>query len=147
GSAVIQQNAAQGPGSAVHNFGTILKSTGTGTAIVDTDSFDNVGTVQVDAGTLRLQRTVTQAQGTTLSGGTWKVNDGATLEFANSPRFATNAASVVLDGAGSHFPAIESITNNTGSLSLASGRSLSLPYTHVARSFSTGLTTIALGLD
>ena len=114
GAAVIQHAAVHGPGSAMHNFGTILKSTGSGTARIDTESFDNVGTVEVDAGTLRLQRIVTQAQGTTLSGGTWKVGDGATLEFTNFPRFTTSAASVVLDGPGSHFDAIESVSHERG---------------------------------
>ena len=43
----IQRN---GPGAAVHNFGTLRKAGGTGTATIDTDSaFDNVGTVEVNS--------------------------------------------------------------------------------------------------
>ena len=146
GAAVIQQGAAHGPGSAMHNFGTVLK-TGTGTARIDTDVFDNVGTVEVDAGELLVQRTVSQVQGTTLAGGVWQVHAGATLEFTNSPRFATNAATVVLDGPGSRFPAIDSVTSNTGNLTLTGGRSLNLPIGRIACSFSTGISTGGLAFD
>ena len=84
----IQRN---GPGAAVHNFGTLRKASGAGTATIDSDSpFDNVGTVEVNTGRLLVRRPVAQVNGTTLTGGTWKVQSDGLLELENHPRLPTN---------------------------------------------------------
>ncbi|MHB8954814.1 MAG: RHS repeat-associated core domain-containing protein [Pirellulaceae bacterium] len=148
GDGRIERNSAFGTGAAVHNFGTLRKVSGAGTATIDTDSpFDNAGTVEVNAGRFLVRSPVTQVNDTTLTGGTWKVGAGGLLELADYPRLTTNRATVVLDGPGSRFPALEQVITNTGSLALLGGRSLSVPVGRVARSFTTALPTYGMAFD
>jgi hypothetical protein len=90
GAGTIQRGVSAGPGAAVHNFGTWRK-TGTGTATIDTDlPFDNVGTVEVNAGRLFVKSPVAQVTGTTLTGGTWQVHADGLLELEDHPRLTVN---------------------------------------------------------
>src|SRR5207249_8666700 len=126
-------------GAAVHNFGTLRKA-GAGTATIDVDSpFDNVGTVEVNAGRLFVKSPVAQVNGTTLTGGRWKVQADGLLELEDHPRLTTNQATVVLDGPDARFPAMDHILTNTGSLTLANGGGMHVPVGQKVRGFETGL--------
>jgi len=82
-------------------------------------AFTNLGTVDVQSGQLSVGGIVS---GGVLSGGTWRVGDGARLNLNSDAAIAQNAATVVLTGAGSVFYGLNSLTSNTGSLSLLGGR-------------------------
>ena len=109
------QWSGSGLSAAVRNFGTLRKASGAGTATIDTDlPFHNVGTVEVNAGRLFVKSPVAQVNGTTLSGGTWKVQAAGVLELEDHPRFTTNDATVVLDGPAARFLAVEHLLVERG---------------------------------
>src|SRR5207245_1674928 len=60
------------------NAGTLRKSAGSGTSSLNVD-IDNIGTVEVDSGTLELTGAIPQFSGDTLTGGGWTVLNGSTL--------------------------------------------------------------------
>jgi hypothetical protein len=103
----------------VLNAGVFDKSGGGGESLVGV-TVNNTGAVEVIAGTLTLGSTVTQVSGSTLTGGTWYVFDGAVLNLTAGANLATNNATVGLFGGGS-FPKIDRLTRNTGSLFLLGG--------------------------
>jgi hypothetical protein len=64
---------------------------------------------------LALNGTVTQHSGTTLTGGTWNVTNGASINIATGSNITTigSAASVTLDGANSTFNRLGPVTAST----------------------------------
>ena len=103
---------------------TILK-TGTATATLGGSGveFTNDGTVWVTGGTLRLDGDLAGLSGTTLTGGTWNIDDGAILRVRNAS-IVTNAAEIALLGPNADFqdhtgtPALSFLAVNDGELSL-----------------------------
>ena len=113
---------------AVINAGTIAKTGGSGTSQLYIDgSLSNTGTVEVDSGTLFVNPTSSLAQlsGTTLTGGTWKVMNGSKLNVPSGVSITSNAATMVLDGAGATVAAISGLASNSGSFTLSNGANLS----------------------
>lgn len=139
-------------GAQVHNFGIIRKATGAGDAFVATTLVNNTGTIEVDAGRFIIggvgSVTLSQADGETLTGGTWIAKAGASLLINDYARFTTNRATVVLDGPGSRFPSMEQVRTNLGSLTITGGRDLPVTIGRVARNFQTPLANAyGLALD
>ena len=111
-----------------NNAGTFTKSGGTGTTTIAITA-NNTGTISVDSGTLSFSSTsvVTQHVGTTLTGGTWNVSNGASINIATGSNITTigSAASVTLDGAGSSFAKVTTaLNNNQGNFTLKNNRDL-----------------------
>jgi hypothetical protein len=79
------------------NAGTFRKSAGAGVTTIGVD-FLNTGTVAIETGTVDLTGAFGNFSGTTLTGGTFLI--AGTLRFTNAD-IRTNAATIVLDGAGS----------------------------------------------
>ena len=104
------------------NQGTLRKS-GPGTATISSTVFSNTGTFAVDAGTLSIQSpTISQVTGSTLSAGTWQASAGSIIDLATAPALTTNNAHVILDGPGSSFAKLDTLADNSGSLSLLNNR-------------------------
>jgi hypothetical protein len=130
-----------GSGSTFNNLGTVRKSSGSGAALIRTESFNNSGTTEVAVGTLQVDSAVAQIAGSALTGGTWKILDGATLDLVSAPNLASNSANVVLEGPGSTFAKLGSLANNAGSLSLLGGRD----FTTAGALTNTGSVTVGPG--
>jgi hypothetical protein len=103
------------------NNGVIRKSTGSGTTEFLDVGFTNAGTLEVESGTVRSNGVSTA--GNTLSGGTWNVFNGSTLELTGAT-ITTNAATIHLRDAGSTFDQINGLTTNAaaGTLRISNGR-------------------------
>jgi hypothetical protein len=124
------------------NAGTLLKSGGTGTStFTNRVSLDNPGAVVVLSGTLNLNGPVAQASGATLTGGTWQVFAGATLNITSAGDLTTNNGNITLDGSGSSFSNIAHLLTNNGSLSILDGRN----FMTVGSFANNGTLTIGLG--
>jgi len=110
----------------LNNEGTFTKSGGTGVTNFDGGVFlNNTGTVNANSGTITLQGGVTQHSGTTLTGGTWNVTNGASINITTGSNITTNQGSVMLDGAGSSFNRLtDALSNNQGSFTLKNDRDL-----------------------
>jgi RHS repeat-associated protein len=129
-------------GSTFINQGTLRKSSGSGTATINTFFFDNSGTLAAAAGTVRIASpTIAQVAGTTLTGGTWQVSAGCTIDLAAAAAITANNAQVVLDGPGSTFLKLNTLAANVGSLSFLNGRSL----TTTGAFSNTGALTVGVG--
>jgi fibronectin-binding autotransporter adhesin len=104
------------------NAGTFVKNGGTGTTSVLRVNLNNTGTVRAATGTLRFDTIANFAAGI-LTGGTWRVENNATLEFIGQ-NVTTNRGTVELNGANSTFAAINGLaTNDTaGTLRLLGSR-------------------------
>jgi hypothetical protein len=103
------------------NLGTLSKTAGAGTTTF-TPTFSSTGTVNANSGTLSFN-TVTQHVGSSLTAGTWNVNN-ATLVFATGADISTvgPSAAVRLSGAGSVFTRVNPIATNQGSFTVTNGR-------------------------
>ncbi|HLO39927.1 MAG TPA: hypothetical protein VK176_02815, partial [Phycisphaerales bacterium] len=110
-----------GAAPTVINNGTIRKSTGTGVTEFLNVGFTNTGTLEVESGTVRSNGVATP--GNTLTGGTWNVFNGSTLELTGAS-ITTNAATIHLRDAGSTFDQINGLTTNAaaGTLRISNGR-------------------------
>jgi len=106
----------------------------------DAIAFNNNGTLNVSAGTVSLQSTVTQVSGTTLTGGTWIVAAGATLTMAGAS-IAANNGNVTLQGPGASFAALNALVSNTGSLAFLGG----LGFSTAGAFTNTGALTVGAG--
>jgi len=84
--------------------------------------FNNTGTVDVQAGTLTLSAGVTQHVGTTLTGGTWIARNAGRINISTGSNILTNQGTVVLDGTGSSFAKINTLTTNSGTFTLRGRR-------------------------
>lgn len=91
------------------NNGVIRKTSGTGTTEFEDVAFTNAGTLEVDSGTVRANGVSTP--GNTLTGGTWNVFNGSTLELVGNS-ITTNAATIHLRDAGSTFAALDGLAVN-----------------------------------
>jgi hypothetical protein len=98
-----------------------LIQVGNGTADLQ-HQWTNAGVVEVQRGGRALIRPerLSNLTGTTLTGGTWQVDDGGILDFG-SALIETNGADVQLSGAAT-FNALRSLRANTGRLTLLEGR-------------------------
>ena len=124
GTAPLSIFAVGGPNTGTFdNAGTFCASAGAGSLPEVAVPVNNTGTVEVVSGTLSLIRDIAQVSGSTLTGGTWTVHDGATLDLSSAPPLTANQGTVTLDGPGSSFPAINSLASNAGSFHLLGGRS------------------------
>ncbi len=112
---------------AVVNAGTIRKTAGSGTSTLTIDGLlTNTGTIEADSGTLDLEpASFAQLSSGGLTGGTWNVLDGATLEFPDGTSITSNAATIALGGAGATIAGLDSLTSNSGGLGLTGGAALS----------------------
>ncbi len=124
------------PGNSLHtgqlnNEGTFAKTAGTGTTSLAIQVFNNTGIVQVDSGTLDFSSPsnapITQMTGTTLTGGTWNLLNGGSLLFPAGITIATNQADITLAGTSASFPALGSLSSESGSLTLSNGASFTTP--------------------
>ena len=89
-------------GGTFTNGGTLEKTSGTGSSIVDNGiTFSNTGTVQAETGTLNVEDGGQSISDGTLSAGTWNVAAGATLNLGGS--ITTLATTVALEGPGAAF--------------------------------------------
>ena len=126
----------------MNNYGTLVGTAGSGTINFASPLF-NSGTVEVDSGTLDFDSPVStpisQLSGTTLTGGTWNVMNGASLVFPSGSNITNNQANITLSGAGASFGALANLATNSGSFALASGAT----FTTVGPLANDG--TIALG--
>lgn len=123
-----------GTGANFINQGTITADGG-GT-ITLTGPWTNEGTGRAEnAGTLLSTTTPTNFSGGVLTGGSWQAFANSTLQVNLSPGITTNAAAIVLNGAGSNF-------NRAAGLSALTGLTVNAPsgsYTvRSGRSFTTG---------
>lgn len=109
-----------GSGSII-NSGTI-----SGNLTINATAFTNAGTVEAAAGaTLHIQGAVTNYSAGTLAGGTWRISGTSTLDFSPGS-ITSNQAILILDGPKSTCSALSSLTSNSGTLQLSSGRNLSV---------------------
>jgi hypothetical protein len=123
GNGNITQTTPYGEGNFT-NDGTLEKTGGTGTASFN-GAFDveNPGTVAALSGTFDIPSIGSQIAGQALTGGTWVVSGGATLDLNNGTKLTTNDASIALNGAGSTFANIANLATNNGSFTLLGGAS------------------------
>jgi hypothetical protein len=110
--------------SSINNAGIIKKSADAGT-ITLAPVVNNPGSLEVDAGTLRITGVVTQIVAGALTAGVWTVKNGATLTIASSGNLATNNAIVSVQGAGAAFTNFNNLATNGGTFSLLDGAVLS----------------------
>jgi hypothetical protein len=110
-------------GGTLTNLGTLRKSAGTGTATINPGPFSNTGTVQAQAGTLAISN-VAQVSGAALTTGTWTVANAATLNLNSGTAVTSLGGTVLLDGATSAFPNVNTLTSttSTGSFTVQNGR-------------------------
>ena len=114
-----------GQGGTFLNSGVLEKTGGTGTSQIDQGiSFHGTGTVSVGSGTLNIANTGAIITAGSLSGGTWVIAGGSTLSLQGN--IATLGATVMLEGQGASFPALDSLSSiaSTGVLELTNGASL-----------------------
>ncbi|MEQ8847290.1 SdrD B-like domain-containing protein [Botrimarina sp.] len=117
-----------------HNLGVIRKSGGDGVSRVYSNlanTFLNhtgeadarTGTLALDVRTLQVERQ--PFQGDYLRGGVYRVADGATLLLQDGFNIVNNHATVILEGPGAAFPAIDTLASNAGVFHLEGGRDFS----------------------
>ena len=107
----------------IRNKGVVSAQT-PGKTITIAGAFQNDGTVEARNGAAVVFAMAVNAanfDGAKLTGGTWNVYDGSTLEMG-SAAIQVNAANVLLSGKTSTFAAIDSIQQNTGSFTVNGGR-------------------------
>ena len=138
----IRTDATLNHQGALINDGTLRKTAGTGTTVVDLP-VSNSGAIEVHGGTLRFARPVANwsSAESALIGGTWLVStadplvSSATLRLDGVSPFQNNRANITLDGPGTSL--INQASANLlgalmriepdGSLALHNGRDLALP--------------------
>jgi hypothetical protein len=129
----IRTDATLVPQGSLINEGTLRKTAGTGTTIIDM-AVSNAGTVEVHSGALRFAKAVTNWNTfeSALVGGTWLVSTAdplvstATLRLDGVSPFENNSAHIILDGASANL-INQSGANLLGSLRrIDSGSSLTL---------------------
>lgn len=128
GLSVSASNAGSNASSPlVDNKGTWKKTGSAATSTIST-TFNNSGVLDVQSGTQTLGGPVTQYSGTTLTGGTWIVGNGATLQVTTNgaQNLLTNAGDVSLVGPNSVSARINTLTSNTGAFRLLSNRNFTV---------------------
>jgi hypothetical protein len=107
--------------------GLIRKSGGNGSTTFDQTTINNIGTLQVESGTLLLTGSVPQLSGSTLSGGTWNVLNGSTLSITIGSNITSLGvdATVRLSGATAAFDKISTLHTNNGRFQIDGGKNFS----------------------
>lgn len=134
------------------NRGSIVADVSGNTLVVQPDVFTNEGTLEArNSGALAVNPLPTNFADGTLTGGVWQAFAGSLLRVPTAVQVATNAATIILDGAGSRFEnaggtsAVAGLAANTwsGSLILRNGRNLDItgPFANA------GATTIGSGSE
>jgi RHS repeat-associated protein len=129
------------------NNGVFQKSGGTGTSAfrhaADGNEFhlENPGTIDVKSGTLSINDSVAQRSGTTLTGGTWIVENSATLTMPGIGNVTVNQANVTLSGPTASFTNLNALANNQGQLTLAGGTD----FTTIGNLSNSGSLTLGAG--
>ncbi|HEV3308984.1 MAG TPA: CARDB domain-containing protein, partial [Chloroflexota bacterium] len=130
---------AGGGQTAIDNAGTIEKTAGSGTSIIQADgTLTNTGTIEADSGIISLSATIAQVSSNTLTGGTWNALGGSTIQFPTGTSLTTNQASVTLSGAGASIPALANLATNAGTFSVLGGAT----FTTAGNLSNTGTLTI-----
>ncbi len=114
-----------GPQTPIIYQGTVDATEGGVLSLYGTN-WKNAGTLEAGNGsTLDLATTPSNLASGTLTGGTWELGADSTLAFAGG-NITTNAATVILDGPNTHFPALAPLATNSASglLELFNGASL-----------------------
>ena len=101
--------------------GGIFRHSGSGQFFTGGVPFSNLGTVEVESGSLVLSA-VAQISGSTLAGGTWDVAAGATLDLS-SPTLTTNAGTIRLHGNANFVGLGTTLSQNSGTLEFLDGAS------------------------
>jgi hypothetical protein len=113
------------------NAGTLEKTGGTGTTMIDCASFSNTGIVLVASGTTLIPASVAQVSGGTLTAGTWMVKHSATsnstLDITSAGTLTTigSSARVTLNGLNTTFSNLSGLNfiQGGGRFTLAAGQS------------------------
>lgn len=116
-----------GSGALFNNLGRFRKSAATGVTGVTVTTFSNSGTVEVNSGVLGISSAVPQVSSGTLTGGTWLIDSGATLDLVTAPVVTTNNAHIELRGRGAGFTNLRGLTTNNGNLQVVEGASFTAP--------------------
>jgi autotransporter-associated beta strand protein len=116
-----------GAGTFVNNSGATFEMTAASGASIVNWAFTNSGTVLASSGTLSFPNsiTLTNFASATLTGGTWRVLSGATLDLGSTRTITTIAAgtTVEVNGPGSVFANVEnSVVNVAGTLNIFGAR-------------------------
>lgn len=113
-------------GSSFRNFGTISAQTLGRTLTINAGTFTNSGTFEaINGSTLAVNSpNFTNLSAGVLTGGFYHVGASSTMSFA-SGSVVTNNASVLLEGVGSSFTPINSLTTNNGTFAVGGSRSYS----------------------
>jgi len=126
-----------GPGITIHGNGSIIVNTvgsivNQGTIDADADTpgeelyllispITNTGTLEAtDGGNLYVGDALTNLSSGTLAGGNYEVDANSTIDFGTAS-ITTNAANILLSGSGATFNGLNSLTSNSGSLTISSG--------------------------
>jgi hypothetical protein len=108
-------------GGAVTNSGTLQKTAGNGTSILNPAVVSNTGTVFASSGTLDIEGAV-QVSGVSLTAGSWGAATPATLMLNGGAPISNSSATITLVGSGATFANIVGkLTGNTGAFSLLDG--------------------------
>jgi hypothetical protein len=108
--------------ASLRNLGTIIKSGGTNVSVFSQVPLDNVGALEISAGTLRTEAVQFDQAARSLTAGTWRVKSGGTLELVGEAGITTNLANVILDGETASFPMLTGLADNRGTLDIKGGR-------------------------
>lgn len=108
-------------GNLFRNLGTVAKTGGTGTTLLNGLTLDNTGTASAQSGTFQFSAIAQLAAGT-LSAGNWIVGNSSSLVFPSAVTTLGASAAVTLQGAASNLPQITGLTTNNGTFRLAGGR-------------------------
>ena len=106
------------------NLGTIWSKTSGKTISITGNSFTNTGALRASGGgivSVLGTTNFTNVAAGTLTGGTYRVGSSSIIDFGGRT-FTTNAADILLEGAGSNFTAAGPINNNTGTFAITDGR-------------------------
>ena len=128
---IINIDGIDGTGHGTPLLNTTVNNAGAITANILTTAtinrLSNTGSVTVQSGTLSVN-SVAQISGAALTGGTWNVLGGSTLNLQNGVPLTTNDAIVLLDGAGSSFANfVNKLTTNGGSFTVQDGATFTTP--------------------
>ena len=88
----------------------LMETTGAGGMSINSP-ISNTGTLLAHTGTLTVSGALTNVSGTTLSGGTYEADAGATLELPQNTSIATDKATIILNGSGSVIEAFSTATS------------------------------------
>src|SRR5262249_46343413 len=86
--------------------------------------FNNPGSLTVSGGAMSLTGPVGQISGSTLTGGSWNVSNGASLIIPGAA-IAINMGAIGIGGATSTFDAVAGLRTNYGAFALSNGKAFS----------------------